>query len=631
MKGSQFAHMKTFGRKSGKRQGGEKVFTAGDIIAEIKRDDGACPHVDYPDKKPKILAGTCSTFYELEEAHEQACSVKVEVDYTNPKTRKKVKRTKSIRQDTHTLFVSVDSLPILSVDALADEAVMDECLIALKLFVDFEQARITAAGGEFAMAVIHLDEKYVHVHVIGLDRKRGSVNHLHPGKKARDEVRRSSKKDEAYGKEAMHDYCEALRDWQDDVHSQVSSVVGLCRYGPKRARLTRAEWKEVQIAQQEMRKLSDVSRLYKELVEVKDKLFAVQETLQQEAGQLQSEKKAFEDEKFEMVAVQSGLNDQRKELDEREARLNKREQQVERKEVVADVKLVTADALMSGTLAFHDGRKGSEFTVSTGANKEEAASLLKRIKRAPEVALAAAKNISAKLHKLHEREQHLNIRSSEFERKKAEFDEAVETGCDAVDNDEIRYCPPDESHDEDGLVYGPNAPKDSSKKNSLTASIQPAFKAIKKYAKRIWHSEPARLEREIRADPSMVDVKVAYNREKAIQSDDILTMDVKVSFDRLQGLSKPMRRIVGGIANVIATKVGKATMKLAREQMQDEFETLKSYRDQCQKIFGAQPIAEQRSLLSTERKFENMTSTAPDPRDAEKREREAKRNRGEER
>ena len=223
------------------------------------------------------------------------------------------------------------------------------------------------------------------------------------------------------------------------------------------------------------------------------------------------------------------------------------------------------------------------------------------------------------------------IRAEALQQKKqhiAKFESALDAGLVAVDDGVISYQPSSGTGQQDKLSFGPAAPKDDEKRAILKAKWQPALKTIKKYARRIWSSEAAQCERQFKADPSLVDVQVTYNPDAAPQSDDILKMDVKVSLDKIKGLSKPMQRILGGIANVIATQVGNAAIKLVRSKVLDELYALKDYRDQHRKQYGTvDPNAEAKMSLR-EQGLENMMAKAPDPRNAERRERQDRRVKG---
>lgn len=128
-------------------------------------DLGTCRSRDK--RNPVVIAGTCASFDELRSAHDEARQTKVSVPYTNPKTKKKGTRKRSVRVDTHTLHTAIVSLPITSAEALNDVEKMAECRKAFDLAIAFEKRCLEDAGGEFAMGVIHLDERHVHLHIYG--------------------------------------------------------------------------------------------------------------------------------------------------------------------------------------------------------------------------------------------------------------------------------------------------------------------------------------------------------------------------------------------------------------------------------------------------------------------------------
>lgn len=264
MQGYQFAHIETWSRKGvakqrGKdktvRKNGQRGWTADQIINEAAREPGASEHVGLARRKPLIIKGACDSFDALRDAHEDACSVKLTVPYTDRKTKKKKTRNRSVRQDTHTLYTAIVSLPITSAEALGDVDKMAESMEAFDLAIAFEKRRLEDAGGEFAMGVIHLDEKHIHLHIYGLDRQRGSTNGLHPGKAALDAFRArhgalSSKGSDLFQR-SKRAYCDAMRDWQDDMHREALSKVGLCRFGPRRSRYSRRQWSARQREEEE--------------------------------------------------------------------------------------------------------------------------------------------------------------------------------------------------------------------------------------------------------------------------------------------------------------------------------------------------------------------------------------------
>ncbi|TLP42162.1 hypothetical protein FDK21_20230 [Cohaesibacter sp. CAU 1516] len=336
MEGYQFGHVESYSRKGGqrkKRANGDVAWKVDEVIDEAERKPGACDHVEEPDTDPLIIAGTCASFDELRAAHDEACAVKLEVPYTDRKTGIETIRQKSIRKDAHTLYASVFSLPVLSADAWAEPQLMDECIDALKQAAEWEADRLRAAGGEFAMAVIHRDESHMHVHIYGIDRIRGTINWLHPGKAAVDRIRRAKswQDDEVSGQDRA--YCNAMRQWQDELHEDVSSLLGLTRIGPGRARLTQAEWKALKAAQKELAK---TRRKLKEAKETIANAEHVQESIRAEEKALEEYKATSEEEianeraaliqgQEELSQGQAALASEQVVLDQRAEKLGQRE------------------------------------------------------------------------------------------------------------------------------------------------------------------------------------------------------------------------------------------------------------------------------------------------------------------
>ena len=174
MQGYMFAHLETWSRQGATkakgsvqrtRQNGQRAWTAEQVLEEAERVPGACDHVGIDRREPTIWPGTCSSFDELRAAHEKASSVRISFPYTDPKTGAKKTRKRALRSDTHTLYSSVFSLPITSKEALADAAVMRECLSVLDAARTLEQTRQTS-GGAIAQLVERLN---------GIQEVRGST------------------------------------------------------------------------------------------------------------------------------------------------------------------------------------------------------------------------------------------------------------------------------------------------------------------------------------------------------------------------------------------------------------------------------------------------------------------------
>nr|WP_319387966.1 hypothetical protein [uncultured Cohaesibacter sp.] len=571
MQGYQYGHIESYSRKGGqqkKRANGDRAWTVDEVIDEAERKPGSCSHVEEPDTAPLILPGSCKNFDELRQAHNDACKVKQQVPYTIPKTGKKSVRTKALRVDKHTLYSSVISLPILSADAWAMPDLMNECMELFQQVVRFETDRLEEAGGQFAMAVVHRDEAHMHIHVYGVDPVRGEITWLHPGKAAVDNIRRGAgwKKDNVA--EQGRAYCDAMRQWQDDIYTSVFRDAGLMRYGPKRFRLPRAEYLQQMAAHEQ---LAVTRRDLPEARKTIDEAHSLQESIEAKRQELEKEEREFEE---YVTSKKCEIQIAEEDLFERQNKVyfEQRQKQAEGDQIIA---------------------KAEE------AKREADARLAKAL-----------------------RQQEVNEQYIE------RYDDALEAGLAAVDDGVISYQPSSGTGQQDKLSFGPSAPKDGEQRAILKAKWQPALKVIKKYARRIWSSEAAQCERQFKADPSLVDVQVKYNPDAKPQSDDILKMDVKVSLDKIKGLSKPMKRILGGIANVIATQVGNAAIKLVRSKVLDELYALKDYRDQHRKQYGSIDPKAEAKMSFQEQGLGNMMAKAPDPRNAERRERQDLRGKG---
>ncbi|MBW3814140.1 plasmid recombination protein [Aeromonas hydrophila] len=101
--------------------------------------------------------------------------------------------------------------------------------------------------GENLVSVIeHQDEQHPHIHFYAVPKPGQIFNDLHQGRAAAAEAKRKGETKAA--QQYAHNH--AMRDWQDRLYQAVGREFGLARLGPKRQRLTRAEWVAQQAAQQ---------------------------------------------------------------------------------------------------------------------------------------------------------------------------------------------------------------------------------------------------------------------------------------------------------------------------------------------------------------------------------------------
>lgn len=213
--GYQFAHLEGYARKGSQQRKNGKMqprkWGIRDIVAEAMREPDACPHVRDP-QPPKLLHGAMPSQLEtLAEAY--AATVQ------DAQGRK-------LRADGLCVAAGVVSLP-------ADRS--DDWPQYRAATIEFLRAHY---GQRLRSVIEHIDEEHPHLHfyAVPLDGERFEV--LHVGRRAAAQAAQEGK-----AKGAQNEaYKAAMQAWQDDFHAQVSVSFGLARTGPKRERLSRAEW-----------------------------------------------------------------------------------------------------------------------------------------------------------------------------------------------------------------------------------------------------------------------------------------------------------------------------------------------------------------------------------------------------
>ena len=447
MQGYQFAHMETWSRQGGAvqkgkqetvRRNGQRGWSAQQIIDEAERSPEASEHVPYSGRKPLVWEGTCGSFDELRKAHEAASTVKLSFPYRDKKTGKKTTRRRQLRADTHSLYTSVISLPVTTEEALSDPAKMKDCLRVLRLAKAFEKRRLEEAGGEFAMAVLHFDERQVHMHVYGLDRSRGSVNELHPGKAAMDAFRERhgvlSKRDTNLFQLSKRAHCDAMRGWQDDLHREVFSKVGLLRCGPRRERLSRPDYLKAKQTAEELAETavalkdiqtfkeaaSSIATLLDEreatndvreealdtretqlegLVETLDTRSAVLAETARQTAQIARETAATSaslDVRNAALDIRQGDLEQREtRTDARHAQADQRDKEHEKRSGELEASLAAVEAMTEGLAEYDEsGERPRLRRTATGKNSAAWADLAVKMKAAPSAAIATAGRLS---------------------------------------------------------------------------------------------------------------------------------------------------------------------------------------------------------------------------------------------
>jgi hypothetical protein len=145
-----------------------------------------------------------------------------------------------IRVDTHIAEASVYSYPL---DLREENSSRPEDWQEYERWrhdvVEWALADAGKRGLHVLSIVEHLDEPYPHLHVLAVPlNDRLDARETHPGYQAK----RAALEDGASPKIANRRLREAMRSWQDDFYQKVSVRHGLSRLGPKRRRLSRAEY-----------------------------------------------------------------------------------------------------------------------------------------------------------------------------------------------------------------------------------------------------------------------------------------------------------------------------------------------------------------------------------------------------
>lgn len=218
----QFIHIEDYSRaiaKKKKNDGKEKYNkeTKGrsvrDIIAEAKREEGNCPHVENP-TEPILLYGKSLDEVErlVYEYHDKT------------KLKDKNGKEKKLRSDANILLAGVVSLNKDNADIWDD-------------YKNDAIAYLSNKYGKKLVSVIeHTDEANPHFHFYVIQDPGKRFDLIHDGKKALFENKDKIKHEQNIA------YLNAMRDFQEDFFKVVSSNYGLSKDGPKRARMSRSDY-----------------------------------------------------------------------------------------------------------------------------------------------------------------------------------------------------------------------------------------------------------------------------------------------------------------------------------------------------------------------------------------------------
>jgi len=245
----QFGHVEAYGRlAANKKTGGNSVPR---ILAEARRDPGSCSHVENP-QPPELVWGMT-----LEEV-----GLRVEA-WASQATDA---RGHALRKDALCMVGGIVSLPR---DQMED-------------WEDFKPRAVRWLRKEYGKALLcvvaHLDEAHPHLHFYVVPEDGQRFDSIHGGYRAQNgltgdrgnrKVSKNEKSDiRARGKFA---YNAAMREWQDRLQEDVGKFYGLARLGPRRRRITRAEYVAEKAAlQEEGRRWRELEKREKEVAAIED-------------------------------------------------------------------------------------------------------------------------------------------------------------------------------------------------------------------------------------------------------------------------------------------------------------------------------------------------------------------------
>jgi hypothetical protein len=225
----QFLHGETYARtgahcknSSARRSGID------DIRAELMREPQACSHVASP-LPPTIVFGG--------HPDDVIAAIKAKAAQAVDKAGHR------LRCDAPILFAGVVSWPVPQAVIERDPAEAARYRAWRNDTVAWLHARW---GDALGTVVQHTDEKYPHLHFwVVPDFTAGhrlQISSVHPGYGAASAAAEAGET----RKQQQNAYKQAMKAWQDDYHQEVGVKHGLTRVGPRRQRLTRAEWIEQQ-------------------------------------------------------------------------------------------------------------------------------------------------------------------------------------------------------------------------------------------------------------------------------------------------------------------------------------------------------------------------------------------------
>lgn len=235
MAGPQFMRLQSFSRKPNK--GGQSV---GQVIDEVEREPEFSLHVANPEPPNLVYGITPREALKLHDEMLERSKTKVTLKDGRVAER-------GIRQDRHTLLGAVASHPYTSRMVRDLDAPRAEYEDWKRRTVEWLRERY---GDQLKCVVEHLDEEHPHLHAYILPDTdpNCAARTLNPAYAAKEQAEAEAKAEGKDLREAVkignNAYKAAARALQDDYGAKVGRPCALTRTGPKRARLSRQQWKE---------------------------------------------------------------------------------------------------------------------------------------------------------------------------------------------------------------------------------------------------------------------------------------------------------------------------------------------------------------------------------------------------
>lgn len=350
MSGYQFLHDEVYSPVASKLTGSKKTAKGGsrtsggtlkswnarEVLAEALRELGACSHVPSP-KPPTTLTGDLQRLADDLDAW--------------------VKPSKQ-RKDTPIMIAGVISAPWPPDDPRSDEWRKDTLDYLKKTY-----------GADLHTVIAHEDEAYDHLHFYVCKKNFQPVKPLHAGYAAQAQA----KADGASPKDQDLAYKKAMKAMQDDFYAQVSQRHGHARKGPGRARLGRAEWRDVQDDNKaRAERLKQIEAGEVDLAKNAIQLKALEHQLAKQAEEVERQSQMLAVEKARQAQEKIELAKAMESITKKELLVMDREQKVVKAESVLQQKMQAFYAKVQGVWARITGMEKRELTQFLSSEDRQA-------------------------------------------------------------------------------------------------------------------------------------------------------------------------------------------------------------------------------------------------------------------